>query len=213
MSRRIPLFPLPGVVLPPGTLLPLHIFEPRYRAMVADALAGNRTIGMALLAEGSDPREAAPLIHPVGGAGRIVEVEELEDGRYNLVLQAEFRYRVLTEAPPDPYRVAEVAELPSIPFPDARQEQSAVRIATETFLEIARDLGLPPLPDPPLSTERLASELALRLRYTPEELQEVLETDALAGRYGTLIGRMVEWKRRTQLLAPFRPAELDVTRN
>ena len=48
MSRRIPIFPLPGVVLLPGTLLPLHIFEPRYRAMVADALAGERTIGMSM---------------------------------------------------------------------------------------------------------------------------------------------------------------------
>ena len=52
MSLRIPLFPLPGVVLLPGTLLPLHIFEPRYRAMVADALAGSRMIGMAMLKAG-----------------------------------------------------------------------------------------------------------------------------------------------------------------
>lgn len=213
MSRRIPLFPLPGVVLLPGTLLPLHVFEPRYRALVGDALAGDRTIGMALLAEGSDAMEAAPPIHPVGGAGQIVEAEKLEDGRYNLVLRAEFRYRILTEAPPDPYRIAEVAELPSLPFPQPRQEQSAVKIASELFEEIAGELELPSLPDPPLDPERLASEIALRLRYTPEELQELLETDALAGRYGTLIGRMMEWKKRMQLLRPFRPSDLDVTRN
>jgi hypothetical protein len=55
--------------------------------------------------------------------------------------------------------------------------------------------------------------MALRLRYTPEELQALLETDSLSSRFGTLIGRMLEWQRRIQFLAPFRPGELDVTRN
>ena len=79
--RRIPLFPLPDVVLLPGTLLPLHIFEPRYRAMVADALAGDRTIGMAMIRPGRESSGPTPKIHPVGGAGRIVEAEELSDDR------------------------------------------------------------------------------------------------------------------------------------
>ena len=69
MSRRIPLFPLPGVVLLPGTLLPLHIFEPRYRAMVADALAGSRTIGMAMLKAGWEIADENPAIHAIGGPG------------------------------------------------------------------------------------------------------------------------------------------------
>ena len=72
-KRRIPLFPLPGVVLLPGALLPLHIFEPRYRAMVAEALAGDGTIGMAMIRADSGPVAPTPEIHPVGGAGRIVE--------------------------------------------------------------------------------------------------------------------------------------------
>ncbi|HEV8231601.1 MAG TPA: LON peptidase substrate-binding domain-containing protein, partial [Thermoanaerobaculia bacterium] len=73
--RRIPLFPLPGVVLLPGTRLPLHIFEPRYRAMVADALAGDGAIGMAMLKPGWERSGPIPAIFPVGGAGRIVESE------------------------------------------------------------------------------------------------------------------------------------------
>ena len=68
MTRRIPLFPLPGVVLLPGTLLPLHIFEPRYRQMVANALSGDRMIGMALLRGGveSDAGES-----PIYAGGRL----------------------------------------------------------------------------------------------------------------------------------------------
>src|SRR5260370_32604395 len=99
MSRRIPLFPLPGVVLLPGTLLPLHIFEPRYRAMVADALAGDRTIGMAMLKRGWEESDADPPIRLVGGAGEIVESERLEDGRYNILLEGPFRYPVLGTTP------------------------------------------------------------------------------------------------------------------
>ena len=106
---KLPLFPLPGVVLLPGTTLSLHIFEPRYRAMVADALeGGGRTIGMAMMKPGWERLGPSPPIFPVGGAGRIVEAEQLPDGRYNIVLAGEFRYRVVEESPPAPYRIANV---------------------------------------------------------------------------------------------------------
>ena len=214
MSRRIPLFPLPGVVLLPGTLLPLHIFEPRYRAMVADALAGTRTIGMAMLKAGWEMAEENPAIHAIGGAGEIVESEELEDGRYNILLQGQFRYRIVREeAVETPYRTARVEEIASIPFGSAQEEARVSRMALGIFEKIGTMLDLPPIPDGTLSPERLASEMALRLRYTPEELQALLETDSLSSRFDTLIGRMLEWQRRIQFLAPFRPGELDVTKN
>ncbi|MET0621103.1 MAG: LON peptidase substrate-binding domain-containing protein [Thermoanaerobaculia bacterium] len=212
-SRRIPLFPLPGVVLMPGTLLPLHIFEPRYRAMVSDALAGDRTIGMAMLYPGWESGGDDPRIYAVGGAGEIVESEELEDGRYNILLEGRFRYRVVEEAPANPYRVARVEEIRSVPFPDSDEEQRVTRAAAALFGNVARELELPPLPDEVFSTERLASEIALRLRYTPPELQALLETDSLASRFQTLTGRMLEWKGRVRFLAPFRPADLDPRRN
>lgn len=213
MTLRVPLFPLPGVVLLPGTLLPLHVFEPRYRRMVADALEGDRTIGMALLSSGADPMEAAPPIHPIGGAGRIVEVQELEDGRYNLVLEGRFRYRVVTEEPPNPYRIATIEPLPSIPFPRAEEEERARRIARELFESLRAPLELPPLADEPLETERLASELAIRLRYDADELQALLETDSVRARLAAVIGRLRHWRQRLDLLAPFRPKELDVNNN
>ncbi|HEY3202558.1 MAG TPA: LON peptidase substrate-binding domain-containing protein [Thermoanaerobaculia bacterium] len=213
MTRRIPLFPLPGVVLLPGTLLPLHIFEPRYRAMVADALEGDRTIGMAMMKPGWETREDDPEIYSVGGAGEIVESEELEDGRYNILLEARFRFRVVVETPADPYRVARVEEIASLPFPDPSEGARIVAAAVELFGEVARNLELPPLPREAISSERLASEIALRLRYTPAELQTILETDSLPTRFETLRGRMLEWKGRMQFLAPFRPKELDPRRN
>ncbi len=213
MSRRIPLFPLPGVVLLPGALLPLHIFEPRYRALVADALAGNRTIGMAMIKPGREGEEPAPPIYEVGGAGEIVESEELEDGRYNILLEGKFRYRILEESPANPYRTARVGEIASVPFADPGEETRVCSLARRLFARVRGELGLPPLPEEALSAERFASEIALRLRCAPEELQALLETDSVAARFRVLIGRMAEWEKRMRLLAPFRPANLDGTKN
>jgi Lon protease-like protein len=214
MTRRIPLFPLPGVVLLPGTILPLHIFEPRYRAMIADALDGNRMIGMAKLKPGWEETEEIPAVHEVGGAGEIVESERLEDGRYNILLEGRFRYRILKEEPEGTlYRTASVEEIASIPFGSPDEETRVSRMALSLFEKIRRQLDLPAIPDGLLASERLASEMALRLRYTPEELQALLETDSLSARFGTLVGRMLEWQRRIQFLAPFRPGDLDATKN
>ena len=130
VPRRIPLFPLPGVVLMPGTMLPLHIFEPRYRAMVADALAGDRTIGMAMLYPGWEAGGNDPRIYALGGAGEIVESEELEDGRYNIVLLGTSRFRLMTETDLDTaYRNAEVeTEM----FDLRQQERSAKDVLART---------------------------------------------------------------------------------
>jgi uncharacterized protein len=215
MTRRIPLFPLPGVVLFPGTLLPLHIFEARYREMVAHALAGERLIGMAMLKPGVDVDSGASPIFEIGGAGQIVESEELEDGRYNILLEGKFRYRVLAESTAGQYRTADVEPIASLPF-SSREEGARVReLATNLFEVIRPSIDLPPLPDADeeLDPERLASELALRLRYRPAELQAILETNSVPARYANLIARMMEWQKRVQFLAPFRPAEMDATRN
>src|SRR5579863_5295880 len=98
-GKRISIFPLAGAVLFPGLQLPLRIFEPRYRAMVSDALARDRRIGMIqprLWRDGGRTSEDAPL-YEVGCLGHIGEVEALEDGRYNILLEGETRFRVLRE--------------------------------------------------------------------------------------------------------------------
>jgi Lon protease-like protein len=90
---RITIFPLPGAVLYPGLQLPLHIFEPRYRAMVSDALARDRLIGMV---QPQRTEERAPL-YSIGCLGRIGDVEALEDGRFNIILEGQSRFRILNE--------------------------------------------------------------------------------------------------------------------
>jgi len=105
-KMRVPLFPLPGAILFPRSQLPLHIFEPRYREMVRDALEGSGRIGM--IQPHAPEDEGAPL-YPVGCVGEIVGVEELEDGRYNIVLLGTSRFRLMTETDLDTaYRNAEV---------------------------------------------------------------------------------------------------------
>lgn len=91
---RLPVFPLAGALLFPRGQLPLHIFEPRYRAMVRDALAGDKLIGMIQPKDDAEP----PALFDVGCIGRITACDELDDGRFNLVLEGLSRFRVAREA-------------------------------------------------------------------------------------------------------------------
>lgn len=104
------LFPLPNLVLFPQVVQPLHIFEPRYRQMTADALAGDRLIGMVLLRPGWEPDyDQRPAVHGVACLGKIIAEQRLDDGRYNLLLRGVARIRILHEVPHDKlYRAAAV---------------------------------------------------------------------------------------------------------
>ncbi|MFN4020577.1 MAG: LON peptidase substrate-binding domain-containing protein [Erythrobacter sp.] len=93
MTKRLSIFPLTGAVLFPGMQLPLHIFEPRYRALVGDALIRDRQIAMI---QPQRPQEGAPL-YRVGCVGKIGEVQAMDDGRYNLILEGTTRFRMLRE--------------------------------------------------------------------------------------------------------------------
>jgi uncharacterized protein len=109
MSRtlRVPLFPLPGAILFPRSQLPLHIFEPRYREMIRDAIDGPRQIAM-VQPHRLDDDNKAPL-YQVGCVGELVGVEELEDGRFNIVLLGSNRFRIVRETDADSaYRSAEI---------------------------------------------------------------------------------------------------------
>jgi Lon protease-like protein len=121
---RVPIFPLPEVVFFPETVLPLHVFEPRYRQMIADCLAGDRWLGVVMLQPGWEKDyQGRPPVHPVAGAGEIIQAEALADGRYNILLDGRARVRILVEEPPEGrlYRVARVQRLPERgPSPDDR---------------------------------------------------------------------------------------------
>lgn len=108
----VPLFPLPNVVLFPRAVLPLHIFEERYKQMTADALRSDGQIAMALLRPGWEKNYyGQPAIDPIVCAGIILTHEQLPDGRYNFLLQGTARARVVREFHGHPYRVAELAPL------------------------------------------------------------------------------------------------------
>src|SRR4051794_11957962 len=103
--RQLKIFPLPTAVLLPGAVLPLHIFEPRYRKMVGDALATDRVLAMGMLDAGWEADyHGRPRVRPVVGVGRILEEERLADGRYNIQLVGVTRALIEEELPPDePY--------------------------------------------------------------------------------------------------------------
>ena len=139
-----PIFPLPGVVLFPGTYLPLHIFEPRYRAMTEAALAGDQVIGMVLIRRAEDAAQRSAEIFRYGCAGRIVESERRADGRFNLLLHGERRFRIDREDPAStPYRTVHAALLadPGFPelAPDVQRRLSEMRGELEArMLELVR---------------------------------------------------------------------------
>ena len=116
LPPEIPIFPLPNVVLFPSALLPLHIFEPRYRALVDDALENERLIGMVMLRPGWETHyDGAPDVYPIGCAGFITHADRLPDGRFNIMLRGMEKFRILGERPArqgvERYRVARIESI------------------------------------------------------------------------------------------------------
>ena len=132
--QRISVFPLSGAMLYPGLRLPLHIFEPRYRAMVSDALARDRRIGMIQpRAEVLKRAEDATPLFSVGCLGHIEEVEALEDGRFNILLEGVARFRTLRELTvTTPFRQVEAELLPE------REDETLASVERALFEREAR---------------------------------------------------------------------------
>ena len=188
MSDLLPLFPLPNVVLFPNVFLPLHIFEPRYRAMMADALAGDRMIGMVLLRPGWErDYEGRPPVFATGCSSVITHVEQLPDGRYNLVLRGLDRFRIVHEDDELTYRRAIVEPAPERPLAAAdRQALHESRSKLESILARhirSADTRVPaPMPD-----DDLVNALAQYLDLEPLEKQALLEEPSLPLRAASLV--------------------------
>jgi Lon protease-like protein len=120
--ERLPMFPLPNVVLFPHALLPLHIFEERYKVLVRDILAGPRFLAVSLLAPGAREDERRPSVRSITGVGEVVMAHELPDGRFNLVVRGRARVRIVQELDSDrPYRVVRATLVPDLPVADPRE--------------------------------------------------------------------------------------------
>ena len=192
---ELAVFPLPRVVFFPGTTLPLHIFEQRYRAMMRDCLASGRTaIAVTLLKPGYESDyEGRPAMHELCTVGRIEKHEELSDGRFNLVLRGLSRVK-LDELPAGdlPYRRARADVIDG-----KRNAERVSRDAVTTLLSTASlvaaavrkrhpDFSLGVQPDDP--PHQVADTLADRLLADPSERQDILETLDVPERVHKLTG-------------------------
>jgi|SRR5438067_3433060 len=188
MSDLLPLFPLPNVVLFPNVFLPLHIFEPRYREMVADTAASDRMIGMVLLRPGWErDYEGRPPIYPIGCSGVMTHVERLPDGRYNIVLRGLERFRILEEDHERSYRRAVVEPLHETALSrDDRDVVRSHRTRLETMLAPAIIGGDAKIPSA-MSDEDLVNALAQYLDLEPLEKQALLEQPCLRSRAASLV--------------------------
>jgi uncharacterized protein len=189
LPSTIPIFPLPNVVLFPNVFLPLHIFEQRYRAMVSDALAGDRIIGMVLLQPGYEADYVRqPPFYPIGCAGVITHAEPLDDGRFNIVLRGIEKFRVTREEAGKPYRQAVIETLTESTPADERAAVRAQRQRLEALLAAAaeRSRGEPRFP-PAVADEDLVNALAQYLDFEPLERQALLECEGVLARCRGLI--------------------------
>jgi hypothetical protein len=188
----IPLFPLGDVVLFPRVPVPLHIFEPRYRKMIADALAGPRVVGMVLLRPGWETDyEGRPPVFDSGCAGRIDHSEELPDGRYNIVLRGLTRFRVREEHAGEPYRLATVEPLADALGPS--EGVDAVRQRVVELISRAAEVPVSAVARPDLSDELFVNALSQSLELDPLEKQALLDSDGVLARYERL-GAILEFR-------------------
>jgi Lon protease-like protein len=185
----LPLFPLPNVVLFPDVCLPLHIFEPRYRQMLADALRGDRLIGMALLKAGHEAEyDAQPPVYHIGCAGLITHAEELADGRSNIVLHGIQRFRIVSENHELPYRRARIqALLDPLPADDRRMLGDARHRLEALVGPVIEGVGAEVHIPPTIPDHELVNALAQYLPLEAVEKQALLERDGVLDRCNGLI--------------------------
>ena len=183
--RRLPMFPLPNVVLFPHALLPLHIFEDRYQALARDVLAGHHFLAISLLESADDasaPSQDRAPVQRIAGVGEVVMAHELPDGRFNLVVRGRARVRIDDELDSDrPYRLISATELPDLPAADPTElldaDQSlralvghladAIPEGGELLRQVVLSQGTP---------SELVDVLAAALVVDPSLRQRLLET-------------------------------------
>lgn len=191
---RISIFPLPGAILYPGLQLPLHIFEPRYRALVGDALVRDRRIG---IIQPQRPIEGSPLF-AVGCLGRIDDVEAMEDGRYNIVLEGESRFRVVRELDvTTPFRQVEGELLPEAPEPLAAIERASFEREARRFAD-AQGYSVDWDQVSRLDDVSLINGVSQIAPFDPASKQALLEASGVSERCELLVQLMQFFGRRNE---------------
>ena len=196
-AEVLPLFPLSNVVLFPRVKTPLHLFEPRYRQLARDVLAGERRIVMAVVRpEHVDDMPGNPPIFPVACCGVVTESQRLPDGRYNLVLHGERRVRVVEELPLEPpriYRVARVERLEDAYPEDQRERVARLRAGIVEDVSVLvrrtqpdRSHGFDPELFAGVDDVTFVNAVSNAFAFPVEEKQGLLEADSIPERYARL---------------------------
>ena len=202
----LPIFPLPNLVFFPNTRLPLHVFEPRYRQMITDTLETDKRFGIVLLRPGWEADYfGAPAVHRCGTIGTIEQAVPLEDGRFNILVRGDVRFRILDEVSRLPYRMARV-----VAQPEVERKADEAHVQRERLAELARQY-LKYLPDqmavPEIETvglDALTNALIMSLSLEVEEKQKLLEIDDLMARAEQIGAEMQSRVESMRFLAPYR---------
>jgi uncharacterized protein len=198
ISASLPIFPLPTTVLFPNVFLPLHIFEPRYRQMFAESLAGDRLIGMVLLQPGYEADyEDRPPVYTTGCSGLITHSERLEDGRYNVVLRGIEKFTIAHEEEPAAgrlYRTAVISGVAEAMGDGDRDELRRQRHQLEQLLAPLWSSGLHEHLPKEMPDEDLVNALAQYLEFEPIEKLALLQQPGAVARCRSMI-ELLEMKQ------------------
>ena len=188
LPESIPIFPLEDVMLFPEMSVPLRIYEPRYKAMIADALKGDRIIGMVLLRPGYEKDyERSPSVFQVGVAGVINEVEQLPNGEYNITLGALTKYRITREEASRPYRIAHVTAIADVTSDADKAALHARRQRLESLItESGGRTGIRAAPEG-ISDESLVNGISQLAHIDELDREHLLEAPSPLARAEALI--------------------------
>ncbi len=203
---EIPIFPLSDVVFFPRTLLPLHIFEPRYRKMVSEVMEGNGRIGMVLARSGWERVNAVEGdVCLVGGLGRISEFQRLESGDFDIVLNGLSRFRILEFLAEKPYRKARVELLDDL-YSELPKDRKLLTRVVSRYRALA---GAKTIPQAELEIllradlVTLVNALCSSLEIAPREKQVLLEVDDVRIRAEALVGILDQMLAHKQFVSRF----------
>ena len=203
---KLPIFPLPNVVLFPRTLLPLHVFEPRYHKMVTDALQSNRQIGLTLLQPGWESEYYGnPEVFLTGSMGLITEHKKLEKGKYDILFRGSHRFEIIEFVQDKPYRVARVKLLDDLLPSSGETGEIAIeltRLLRELTGEISGlqlDLGVLEKLDFIGLVNSICSSLSLSIY----DKQQLLEMDRLLTRAETILDVLRQQVKSKRLISRF----------
>jgi Lon protease-like protein len=210
----LPLFPLPNVVFYPHTRMPLHIFEPRYRQLISDVLDADQRFGIVLPRAGWEADYyGRPPLHEYGTMGTIEQALPLDDGRFNILIRGDVRFRIVGETSHLPYRIARVVEVPETPADATEayaQRQWLAELSRQYLHYLPKQDSVPEIDT--VGLDALTNALIMSLNLDVEQKQRLLEVDDLlerAEQVGTELQSRIE---SLQFLHPFR-REGDPTRN